>query len=321
MNAIIELPGTNPYQNLAREALLFRQHRAGTATLLLWQNARTVVIGYGQNAWRECRVQQLAQDGGTLARRSSGGGAVFHDLGNLNFTFIVDSAAYSVERQCGVLLEAVRSVGVPAEKQGRNDLVADGRKFSGNAFQVTRTSSLHHGTLMIDVDFGQLARYLSPPEHKLKAKGVSSVPARVVNLRELAPNATLDGYKHALVSAFRAEYGAAEIRDAREMISEEDVAREAQRFSSEEWLFGRTPPFDLVLEQRFTWGGLALHLSLREGVVTSAVAYTDALEPEAVCTFAASLAGSPLRAAALAACARQANAPEDIVEWLAQAEV
>lgn len=131
---------------------------------------------------------------------------MFHDLGNLNFTFLVPQARYDLDRQFSVIQEAVRSFGIPAEKSGRNDVLAEGRKFSGNAFYKNGTQAYHHGTLLVDVDMQKMGRYLNLSKAKLQSKGVDSVRSRVVNLRELNPNVTIEGLKSAMAEAFSKPY-------------------------------------------------------------------------------------------------------------------
>ena len=198
--------GTDPYENLALEEALLNRVGEGELILYLWQNERTVVIGKNQNPWKECRTALLAEEGGHLARRLSGGGAVFHDLGNLNFTFLMSAQDYDLPRQLAVIERACRSLGIPAARSGRNDLLADGRKFSGNAFYKHNGKAYHHGTLMVDVDLEMVQRYLSPSRAKLAAKGVDSVRSRVVNLREFVPTLSVRQLENALIAALAEVY-------------------------------------------------------------------------------------------------------------------
>ncbi|MCL2826160.1 MAG: lipoate--protein ligase, partial [Eggerthellaceae bacterium] len=199
---------TNPFANLALERLLMDEVLPGEQLLFLWQNHRTVVVGRNQNPWKECRIAELEKDGGFLARRLSGGGAVYHDSGNLNFTFISPKASYSVERNLRVICDAVKSFGLDAAVSGRNDVEVEGMKFSGNAFFETDKASCHHGTLMIDVDVEELSRYLQPDPRKLSSRSIDSVKARVVNLQDLNSLVTVVSLGDALVEAFAREYGA-----------------------------------------------------------------------------------------------------------------
>ena len=142
----------NPYENLAREQVLLEDGPKDGVVLYLWQNEKTVVIGRNQNAFKECRVSLLEEEGGHLARRLSGGGAVFHDSGNLNFTFILPREDFDIPRQMEVIRLACLHFGIPAEISGRNDLTANGQKFSGNAFYTSESRAYHHGTILLNAD-------------------------------------------------------------------------------------------------------------------------------------------------------------------------
>ncbi|WP_205124845.1 lipoate--protein ligase family protein, partial [Akkermansia muciniphila] len=179
----VAAPGTDPVENLALEAALLEQVLEGECILYLWQNQCTLVIGRNQNCQRECRLQLLEGDGGTLVRRLSGGGAVYHDLGNLNFTFLAREPVFHVAKQLSVILQAVQSLGINAQVSGRNDLTIEGRKFSGNAFYQMGERRYHHGTILVDVDGAKLKRYLNVSPEKLRSKGVQSVQSRVCCLR------------------------------------------------------------------------------------------------------------------------------------------
>ena len=270
--------GFDPYRNLAVEQVLLEQADAGECILYLWQNRQTVVIGRNQNAWRECRLSDLTQDSGHMARRLSGGGAVFHDLGNLNFTFLVQKKDYDLEKQLGVVVEACRSLGIPAEKSGRNDVLSGGRKFSGNAFYDTAGRAYHHGTLLVDVDMGALERYLRPSRAKLESKGVESVRSRVVNLRELKPDLTIEALKSAMANAFESVYGLkAQLLETTELDTGR-VSELTERNESWKWLLGQRLAFTVACEQRFPWGELELEFKIENGIVEDVCVWTDAMD-------------------------------------------
>jgi lipoate-protein ligase A len=203
---IVQTGETNPYRNIALEKFLLDVVPPETCILYLWQNRQTVVIGRNQNAWAECRAAELEGEGGFLARRLSGGGAVFHDLGNLNFTFLVPQEDYNLERQSSVILQAVRNLGIEAEMTGRNDIETGGRKFSGNAFYRGERNAYHHGTLLVRADIEAAGRYLSVSREKILSKGVESVRSRIVNLAECKPDITVSSLAGSLRSAFAEVY-------------------------------------------------------------------------------------------------------------------
>jgi len=303
---------TDPHRNLALEEALLLNLPEDQAILYLWQNRHTVVIGAGQNAYAECRLDLLDAEGGTLARRSSGGGAVYHDMGNLNFTFLVPRADYDVARQLRVILEAVRALGVDAEPSGRNDLTAEGRKFSGNAFRLLKDGALHHGTLLVSVDMALLGRYLNVSKDKLQANGVKSVPARVVNLSELSPAVTVDSMRRAVIDAFAREYGAAPVEDADGLPVDPDILA---RYASPAWNYGKPPEGDLSLSTRFPWGGVEVNASVKEGRLTNVRVFTDAMDETLSQRLSCRLEGCAYSGARLAECARDLEL-HDLGDWL-----
>ena len=270
--------GTDVYENLALERLLTETVGEDECVLYLWRNQHTVVIGRNQNAWQECRTTELEQDGGRLARRLSGGGAVYHDLGNLNFTFCLRTKDYDLARQQRVLLSAVRSLGIPAELSGRNDLIVQGKKFSGNSFYSHAGRSFHNGTLLLSADLETLGKYLTPPRAKLERKGVASVRSRVCNLSEFCPDLTVERMEDALIAAFEREYALASEPLSRALFDAQRLEELCRGFASWDWIYGRMRPFTFSCEDSFDWGGITLQLAVRDGAVERADVYTDAMD-------------------------------------------
>ena len=318
-NYILTGDALDPWHNLAVEALLFDTLGRDARVLYLWQNRNTVVIGRHQNAWKECRVKLLEDEGGVLARRSTGGGAVYHDLGNLNFSFVMPRSEDDLRRRLNVVRRAVAAFGIETEFTGRNDLVvsAGGGKFSGSAFRYTNAVALHHGTLMVDVALEKLGRYLAPDAGKLRAKGIDSVRARVCNLRQLCPALTIPALTEALERAFAAEYGPAEVLPIAKL-DPERLARLEREYDSWDFRLGKALPFDVTLERRFDWGGVTLEMKLRQGVVAEARAYSDAMDEAMVARLAPALTGARFDTTALAGALRKLEHPQAdaLAEWL-----
>ncbi|QUG75668.1 lipoate--protein ligase [Erwinia sp. E602] len=321
----------DPWFNLAVEECIFRQMPPTQRVLFLWQNAETVVIGRAQNAWKECNTRRMAEDNVRLARRSSGGGAVFHDLGNCCFTFMAGKPGYDKSVSTGIILQALASLGVQAEASGRNDLVvntADGvRKVSGSAYKEAADRGFHHGTLLIDADLSRLANYLNPDQKKLQAKGITSVRARVANLRELVPGIDFAQICEATQEAFFSHFNE---RCEPELISPDALPDlpgfEAlfARQSSWEWNFGQAPEFSHQLDERFSWGGVEIHFDVERGTIARCQIFTDSLNPAPLEQLALTLPGVTYRPADVAACLAsvQADYPQQqaelaqLREWL-----
>jgi len=289
---VIRTHDTNPYHNLALEEALLFGVQPGEAILYLWQNRNTVVIGRNQNAEQECRIHNLLSDGGHLVRRLSGGGAVYHDLGNLNFTFLLRREDWDVEKQTEVILRAVQSVGISAEKTGRNDLTAEGCKFSGHAYYKTGDFCYHHGTLMLDVDLNPLEKYLAPSPLKLAAKGVQSVRSRVINLRELNPSLTVEALAEALKKAFGGVYGLPVFPLFEDALG--NLSDRIQKFSAPNWIYGENPPLENTRETRFDWGMLRVDWTEEKGTLTQIAVYSDGLEADFLSEVPKKLRGCPM---------------------------
>lgn len=194
--------GTDVHFNLATEAYLMERTEKDSTALFLWQNSPTVVIGRYQNPFLECDLPAMKADSVKLARRFSGGGAVYHDLGNLCFTFISGRKLYDKNWNFNIIIAALKRFGIESRQSGRNDLLANGLKISGNAFQLTVDKACHHGTLLVNCDMTKLPRYLTPDKKKLEAHGVRSVSSRVANLVSINPDITVDSLKDAIIDEF-----------------------------------------------------------------------------------------------------------------------
>ncbi len=273
---IIQSSSTIPYENLALEEYLLDHVGKEEVILYLWQNKKTVVIGKNQNPWRECKLEELKEDGGYLARRLSGGGAVFQDLGNLNFTFLAQKGNYNLDKQLQVIIEAVAKLGLVAEKSGRNDILVQEKKFSGNAFYQRGNNCYHHGTILINANMEDMGRYLNVSQAKLKSKGVTSVKSRVTNLSQLNPEITVNTMKSALIEAFSQVYN----NPVNEYVLADKVeyTTMVSRYSDFHWVYGRKIPFNCSYSHKFDWGEVVIEFYVEAGKVKDVKVWTDALE-------------------------------------------
>lgn len=273
----------NPYINLAVESELLDNFRPNTVSLFLWKNRQTVVIGTNQNPYSECDVNSLAEEGGFLARRRTGGGAVYHDLGNLNFSFVADKNIYDVKKQMQVIQKALLDFGLETEVSGRNDITYQGRKFSGNAFAKTKNQGLHHGTILIKTDSERLQKYLKVKPAKLHKHGVKSVASRVINLSEAADITSENIIPH-LIKAFEDVYQNNATSINFDDLCDDKAIRLSQHIGSEEYLFGKWKEFSTKKSGTFDWGNVDLDLDVDEekGVIKNISIASDSLEPASI---------------------------------------
>ena len=221
---------SDPYWNLAMEESLFEYADEETAILFLWQNAHTIVIGRNQDAYTECKVEQFLADGGQLARRCSGGGAVYHDLGNLNFSIIcLEDAAKRTEYQ-QLVAKTLEHFGLKVMFNGRNDLLVFDKKFSGNAFYTNGRVLCQHGTILVNTDIEKMSYYLTPNKEKLNRNYVKSVASRVINLSSLLPAITIQKIQQTMIYTAKAKVLQAKAEKKR-------IDRLTTFYKSKEWIF------------------------------------------------------------------------------------
>jgi lipoate-protein ligase A len=275
----------DPWFNLATEDWLFRNFDENQHVLFLWRNKPCIVIGRYQNPWNECDLQAMERDGVVLARRQSGGGAVYHDLGNTNFTFMSPRGEYDKDRNFSIIIKALAQFGVAAVPSGRNDILVGERKVSGSAFRMATKKAFHHGTLLINADMGKLPGYLTPDKQKLQSKGVRSVASRVANLQEFNGRITHESLSEAIIEEFFSTHGQ---RCGIEDLTIERLSRESSLYETYttyadwQWRFGSTPRFAHPIERRFPWGKITMELDVQDAVITAVRICSDALSVELI---------------------------------------
>lgn len=282
---ILKSAVTNPWFNLATEDWIFQALDPDSHTLFLWRNSETVVIGRSQNPWVECKIDKMEADQVFLARRQSGGGAVFHDLGNTNFTFLSPKDDYDQDANFTIIINALKKMGIDADLSGRNDMQVGDKKISGSAFKHAPDRSFHHGTLLVNANMQKLGDYLNPHPLKLKAKGIKSVRARVANLTEFNEDINHETLSKAIIEAFCEYHGDTvpiEELDEASLTKQPTLNKYYQQMADWDWCFGKTPEFTHHIETRFDWGIIDLHLDVKHAVIAEVVIFSDALNVELI---------------------------------------
>lgn len=299
----IESPSTDPYYNLALEQYVFDTIGQTEPIFMLWRNDNTIVVGRHQNTAEEINADFVRANGVKVVRRLSGGGAVYHDLGNLNFTFITDGGSgmgLDLHLFCQPVALALGELGVKAEISGRNDITIDGKKFSGNAQYKKNGRVMHHGTIMFDSNLDTVAQALQVSADKIASKGVKSVRSRVTNVRPyLKQDVTVETFKDLL-----ARFILGSDQPERCELTAEDLAavqalRDGQ-YATWEWNYGRSPKYDLRKERRVDGvGKLELFLRVENGRLAGLEARGDFFGEGAEGALTAALLGCKLEEEAI----------------------
>lgn len=298
----LDLTTTDPAFNLAAEEYVFEKLPRDSMYVMLWQNDNAIIVGKHQNTLAQINEAFVREKGIKVVRRLSGGGAVYHDMGNLNYTIIADGDGdLDFGRFCRIVLDALARVGVKGELNGRNDMTIDGKKFSGNAQYAKQGRVMHHGTILFDSDSSVLAGALQVDEEKIKAKGVKSVRSRVTNVRPHLPkDMPLKQFKKVLLGSILTQFPGEEYIFTPEDIAE--IEKLSLRYRDWEWNYGKSPACDLVRKQRVEGcGTVEIYMVVDQGRIQQVQFRGDffsAREPEGL---AQRLVGLPLERQALAA--------------------
>jgi lipoate-protein ligase A len=258
----------NPYFNLALEEYVFNYLPKTDSYFMLWQNENTIVIGKYQNTVEEINQKFVDENHISVARRLSGGGAVYHDLGNLNFTFIVDRDQmedFNFKMFVIPVIETLKKFGVHAQFNGRNDITIDGKKFSGNSQYVKKDRIMHHGCIMLDSNLTTVSDALKVREAKFTSKNVHSVRSRVTTINANAPEKiTMDQFKSALKEQILGDKSVSPYQ-----LTQADLAviekLQKEKYETWEWNYGRAVAYSMVREEKFPAGLVTVHMTAENG--------------------------------------------------------
>ncbi|MCK5946011.1 MAG: lipoate--protein ligase [Mycoplasmataceae bacterium] len=255
---IILSKSNNPYYNLSLEEMVLKDETMSDQYLMIYQNDNTIVVGRNQNIYEEINTEYINENKINLVRRVSGGGSVYHDGGNVNFSFITDKKSNSYAEFLEPIIEFLKSLGLDAKFHGKNDVHANGFKISGNAQYIYKQRMFHHGTLLFDSTLEVLSKALKPNKLKLESKSLKSIRQRVSNIRPLL-NKDMDTKQ--FVSSLIDFFGKENLVDMDNYKSDELKALINVR-KSDDWIFGKNPEFDVELEKRFKGGGVKIKLDI-----------------------------------------------------------
>ena len=299
----IQSPSTDPRFNLALEQYIFDQMPRNRSYLMLWRNDQTIVVGKHQDTFAEINADYVRANQIQVVRRLSGGGAVYHDLGNVNFTFIADHTGsdFDFSTFCRPVIWALESLGVPAELNGRNDMTIRGRKFSGNSQYVKEGRVMHHGTLLYDSDLSVVSSALAPSRDKLTSKGLPSVRSRVTNIKPYVndPQMTVEDFWAALRERMFRCFSMRKYQLSPQELEQVEELRE-RIYSQWEWNYGHSPACSIRKERRVEGcGTLQIHMDVEKGNITRLAFRGDYFARKDSDALAEYLQGTPLEEGAL----------------------
>lgn len=266
----------DPAFNLALEELLASECR--DEAVMLWRNGPSVIVGRNQNTQAEINPDALRERGIKVIRRITGGGAVYHDLGNINYTIVandrqLDRDAFA--RNAQIIIDVLHRLGINAVFSGRNDILIDGKKISGSAKSVLDKQTLFHGTLLFDVDLSVLSQVLKPDEEKIRAKGIKSVRARVTNLKEFLPQLDNDSFMKVLSSELLKVMGLDAVSEIPSGLLNKAENLADEKYRTWEWNFGSNTTYSYCCKKRFSCGSVEIAFNVCDNRICDTVISGD----------------------------------------------
>lgn len=269
---------TDPWFNLALEEVLMKDKSIDDDVIMLWQNDKSVIIGKHQNTVEEVNQQFADNNNIKIARRTTGGGAVYHDLGNLNYTFItkytnkenVDFKKFAIP-----VVDALNSLGLNPELSGRNDILLDGKKISGTAMACICDKFMFHGTLLFDINIEIASKVLTVKADKIESKGIKSVKSRMGNIKSYLPNLTINEFKEEIIKSLEKNSN----NYIKRKISQNEIIKTNElynnKFSKYEWNYGYSPKCNFHKFTRLPCGGIDINLNIENGYITECKIFGD----------------------------------------------
>ena len=268
-------PSFDGYENLARDEYLLNTLGKDDLALYFYINRSAVILGKNQYQWTEVDNEKICADKVQLVRRITGGGAVYHDMGNLNYSFIAGKNRYDIDAQRELIRKALAAFGIEAQATGRNDLTVNGHKFSGTAYCTRSGVHQSHGTLLVNVDRDAMSKYLSPSKLKLQSNGVKSVRSRVCGLSEFSADITVEKLRKTLETLFVESYGPV----IEPVFDENELNLLVEKHCSAQWVMDTSLKSSYQAEARLSAGTVQLSFSVSgSGVIDKVKFYTDAMD-------------------------------------------
>ena len=284
-----------PYFNMALEEYIISNPEFTDDYFFFYVHAPSIIVGRFQNTIEEINADYVRDNHIYVARRITGGGAVYHDGGNLNFSFIVNAKGHGggFETYTRPVIAAIRALGAGAQLSGRNDILVDGKKISGNAQCVRGGKLLQHGTILFDSQLDNLVRALSVNDLKIISKGIKSVRSRVTNLKEHLPGGvTIDILRERILAEIAGEYGIETYS-----LTDQDITAvsllAAEKFATREWNYGRSPAYSFSNKKKYDYGLIEVRLDIKQGMIRDMVLYGDFFARGDIGTFTALFADTP----------------------------